>query len=359
MNAPFRIDIAPALRLARLDQPDEACALESFVAAHGAGTPFHRPAWLRAVAAGTGQQAMGLVLEARGAIVGWLPVSLVHSPVYGRVLASSGFAVGGGALVAPGVNPAPLFAGVEELGMRHGVAGAELRGGPMPHARAGWAIRSDRHCGFIRCLAPDDETEMAAIPRKQRAELRKGLAVDLTLTVGAGPDDRAAHYAVYAASVHHLGTPVFPRSLFDAVLDGFGADADILTLRHDGVPVASVLSLYHGGAVMPYWGGGTLAARALRANDRMYFELMRHARHRGCARFDFGRSKTGSGPYHFKRNWGFDPAPLTYAAWHAPGHRARDADPASAANARLVGLWKKLPLPVANAIGPWIARGLG
>jgi hypothetical protein len=123
--------------------------------------------------------------------------------------------------------------------------------------------------------------------------------------------------------------------------------------------VASVLSLYHGGAVMPDWGGGILAARALRANDRMYFELMRHARERHCARFDFGRSKTGSGAYSFQKNWGFEPRPLSYASWTAPGAEARDADPTSARHAARIALWKRLPLPVANRLGPMIARGLG
>ena len=28
--------------------------------------------------------------------------------------------------------------------------------------------------------------------------------------------------------------------------------------------------------------------------------------------FDFGRSKVGSGPYHFKKLWGADPNPVTY-----------------------------------------------
>ena len=110
---------------------------------------------------------------------------------------------------------------------------------------------------------------------------------------------------------------------------------------------------------MPYWGGGTFAARGLRANDRMYYELMCHARRRGCTRFDFGRSKTGSGPYHFKRNWGFTPEPLTYAVWTAPGVAPRDADPTSAKHRALIAAWQKLPLAVANRLGPLIARGLG
>ena len=143
------------------------------------------------------------------------------------------------------------------------------------------------------------------------------------------------------------------------MLDGFGADADILTVRHQGKPVASVISLYHAGAVMPYWGGGTWEARRLRANDRMYYELMLHARRRGARVFDFGRSKTSSGAYHFKRNWGFEPEPLTYATWTAPGAAMREADPTSSKLSLQIELWKRLPLGIANRIGPLIARGIG
>lgn len=90
----------------------------------------------------------------------------------------------------------------------------------------------------------------------------------------------------------------------------------------------------------------------------MYYDLMLHARRKGMARFDFGRSKTGSGPYSFKKNWGFVPEPLTYGMWTAPGQGPRNIDPTDASYSRKIELWKKLPLPVANLIGPMIARGL-
>ena len=370
MNAPFAFDRLaangrpPQVRLAALTDCGEAARLEGFVQAHPDGTPFHRPDWLRAVAAGTGNAALALVAERAGTIVGCLPLNEIHSPVFGRLLASSGFAVGGGALVLPGEQAGPLLAAAEELALRRSCPAIELRGGALPADvlggfRPGWALRTHSHCGFVRELAADDDAQLTAIPRKQRAEVRKSLANPLDIAIGTAEADRAAHYAVYAESVRNLGTPVFPRRLFDAVLDAFGAEADILTVRHAGQPVASVLSLYHRGAVMPYWGGGTWDARRLRANDRMYFELMCHARRRGCTRFDFGRSKTGSGPYDFKRNWGFEPEPLSYAAWTAPGAEARDADPNSARHRLQIAVWRKLPLALANRLGPWIARGLG
>jgi len=358
MNAPFFLSRSD-VRLVDLADAGERLRIDAYVAAHAQGTAFHRPDWLLAVEQGTGNRAMALVEEIGGELQGYLPLNLVHSPIFGRLLASSGFAVDGGVLMAQGASPEGLFAAAEELAVRHSCPSIELRGGPVPAVQGGWALRTDAHCGFVAPLAADDEAQLTWIPRKQRAEVRKGLAIAMTVEVGTGAADRDAHYAVYAESVRNLGTPVFPRALFEAVLDRFGDDADILTVRHEGRAVASVLSLYASGAVMPYWGGGTWDARRLRANDRMYYELMLHARRRGCDRFDFGRSKTGSGAYHFKRNWGFTPEPLTYASWTAPGHERRDADPTSAKHAFQIAVWQRLPLGIANRLGPLISRGLG
>lgn len=354
MNAPFA-STSERVTLTQLRDPGERARIEAFVAARGASV-FHRPAWLAAIEQGTGQRAVGLTTEHDGAITGWLPLTEMHSPLFGRALVSSGFAVGGGIIAASDATTRRLLAAAGELAGRLSCPTIELRA--EVQAR-GWDVIAGKHCNFAADLAPDDDAQLLAIPRKHRAEVRKGLAADLTVKIGTDDRDRAAHYAVYSESVRNLGTPVFPRSLFDAVLDAFGQNADILTVRHDGNPVASVLSLYHGGAVLPYWGGGTRAARALRANERMYFELMRHARARGCTRFDFGRSKTGSGPYHYKRNWGFTPQPLAYYVWTATGATARNVDPASDDYSSRIAAWKRLPLPIANRMGPWIARGLG
>lgn len=352
MSAPFALTTT-RLALADPSDPGEAARIEAFVAEAG-GTLFHRPAWLRAVERGTAQRGLGIVARRGGTITGWLPLSEVHSPIFGRALVSSGFAVGGGVLAEDGGAADRLAHGARELAGRLSCPTIELRGGTMPRA---WDLRSDAHVGFAAALADDDEAQLLAVPRKQRAEVRKSLSGDLSVRIGRAEDDRAAHYAVYAESVRNLGTPVFPRSLFDAALDEL--DSDILSVFDRGVPVASVLSFYHDDTVLPYWGGGTLAARRLRANERMYFELMLHARRRGCARFDFGRSKVGSGPAAYKKNWGFSPEPLTYAVWNASDGAKRNVDPTDDSYSAKIALWKRLPLSLANRIGPHIARGLG
>ncbi|TMM50476.1 FemAB family PEP-CTERM system-associated protein [Qipengyuania marisflavi] len=345
----------PCVRLADLGDPGETSRIEDFVAAQD-GSVFHRPLWLRAIELGTGQKALGLVAERGGHLTGWLPLTDVHSPLFGRALVSSGFGVGGGILAELQEDVDALSQAAQELAQRRSAISIELRGG---EAASHWHRIEDKHADFAADLAEDDESQLKWITRRARAEVRKGLRNPLEVVVGNDQADRNAHFAVYAESVRNLGTPVFPRSLFAAVLDAFGDDADITTMRHEGRPISSVLSLYHRGTVLPFWGGGTLAARQLHANERMYYELMCHARRRGCTRFDYGRSKTGSGPYRFKKNWGFTPEPLTYWSWSAPGVTARNIDPDDAEYSAKIALWKRLPLRLANVIGPLIARGLG
>ena len=340
----------------RDDVEDDRVA--AYVRAHPQGTPFHLPAWLQGVEKGTGHRAHMLVAEQAARIVGLLPLTAVKSLLFGKALASSGFAVGGGVLADDGAVAGMLTEAGWALAGKLGMPSLELRGGTMP-AVEGWTIKTDSYAGFVRPLAADDDAELKAIPRKQRAEVRKALDADLTVSVGTDRADRAAHYAVYAESVRNLGTPVFPKTLFTAMLDAFGADADILTVRHRGVPVASVLSLYHQGVVMPYWGGGTFGARALRANELMYVSLMRHARVRGCTAFDFGRSKPGTGAFAYKKNWGFDPQPLAYAIRTADGVAPREVNPLNPKYQAKIKAWQKLPLWLANRLGPPIARGLG
>lgn len=337
----------------------DANAWDNYVAAHAQATPFHSRAWCEAITKATGHRChLVTARDASGALTGILPLHHIRSPMFGQALVASGFAVDGGILADNAAVAATLAQGAADMARSLGVPSVELRGGPLPEGE-GWTREEGVYAGFARNLAPDDDAELLAIPRKQRAEVRKVLESGLTVTTDNDAAERRDHYRIYATSVRNLGTPVFPKALFDAVLSAFGDDADILTVRENGAPVASVLSLYWRGAVMPYWGGGTTDARRLRANERMYFALMRHAHAKGCARFDFGRSKLGTGPFAYKKNWGFEPQPLVYARWLAPGETPRDTNPNSAKYRLQVDLWKKLPLWAANRIGPLIARGLG
>jgi FemAB-related protein (PEP-CTERM system-associated) len=348
----FTLVTGVTIRRFDLGEANQRARVGAFLAEQPAAELFHRPEWSLAVERGCGQRSHYLAAERNSAVIGLLPLTEIRSPLFGSALVSTGFGVGGGILASDPAAREALAAEAWRLARELGCGSVELRGGDAPK---GWDEHSGTYAGFVRDLPGEEDAILKAIPRKQRAEVRRALGFGLEVSVGSAEADRQAHYAVYSESVRNLGTPVFPRALFDAMLDAFGTDANILTVRHDGRPVASVLSLYHRGTVLPYWGGGTHEARSMRANDLMYFELMRHAAARGCTRFDFGRSKLGTGAHAFKKNWGFNPQPLVY--WIKG--EARETNPLSPKYRLQIALWKRLPLPVANRIGPLIARGLG
>ena len=197
---------------------------------------------------------------------------------------------------------------------------------------------------------------MAAIPRKQRAMVRKGIQNGLTSVLDPQP---ARLWRIYAESVRNLGTPVFARRYFELLMETFREHADIVTVLDGETPIASVMNFYFRGEVLPYYGGGIAAARGRAGNDFMYWEVMRRAAARGLALFDFGRSKLGTGAFSFKKNWGFTPAPLHYRYKLRPGAALPDHNPLNPKYRLFIAAWKRLPLPVANLIGPHIVRGIG
>ena len=323
-----------------------------FVGARAPASIFHLPQWSRAVERGTGQRAHYLLAEQGGAVRGVLPLSHVRSRLFGDALVSAGFGTGGGILADDGSAAEALAVTAWELAGRLGCAAAELRGGPVP---AGWRESAGLYAGFSRDLPTDDEALLLSIPRRQRAEVRRALVSDLETSAGSDRRHRDAHYRVYAESVRNLGTPVFPRALFEAALDEFGDRADIVIVWRQGRPLAALLSFYAGGTCQPFWGGGTREARQTRANDLVYYEVMRRAIARGCTRADFGRSKLGTGPWSRKKVWGFKETPLVYAV----RGEARETNPLDPRYRLKIAAWQKLPLWLANRLGPPIARGLG
>jgi FemAB-related protein (PEP-CTERM system-associated) len=186
--------------------------------------------------------------------------------------------------------------------------------------------------------------------------IRKGIGNNLQSEID---DDIDRLYGIYCESVHNLGTPVFSESYFRILREEFRTSSNIVSITLNGRAVASVLSFYFRDEVLPFYGGGMRSARALAANDFMYWEVMRRACEQGYRFFDFGRSKIGTGSYAFKRNWGFQPTPLVYQYCLAAGHRMPDLNPLNPKFRVLSSVWKRLPLAVATRLGPMIVRGIG
>ena len=330
-------------------------AWDRFVEAAPDATFFHRAGWRRVLADSFGHRACYRYVERDGEIAGVLPLVHVKSRLFGNRLASLPFCVAGFP-VSEGPHVDDLLDGeaIRLMG-QFGAGYVEYR--DTGRVRDGWAEQSDIYASFAGEIELAEDRRLSRIPRKQRAVLRKALAEpDLTWTIDAGTDDL---YALYALSVRNLGTPVFPRRYFRALMQEFGDACEILTVRLRGEPVSSVLSFCFRDRIMPYYTGSRPEARGVGANDLMYWLVMGRAAERGCRVFDFGRSKVGTGPWHFKKNWGFEPRPVTHQYWLRDGREIPQVNPTNPRYRAFIALWRHLPLPLANALGPWLVRGTG
>jgi FemAB-related protein (PEP-CTERM system-associated) len=282
-----------------------------------------------------------------------MPLVETKSLFFGHALISNGYSVAGGPAVVDDGARAALYAAAERLLVESGADYLEVRCPAKPHPE--WARRDNLYAGFSGPLPADEAANLKQIPRKQRAVVRKAIDSTLTWTIDPTVDDL---WPLYALSVRNLGTPVFAKDYFANLLAVFAPACDVLTVRQDGQPMASVLNFYFKNRVLPFYTGSMPAARRLGANDLMYWRLMRHAVARGCDVFDFGRSKVDTGPYDFKRNWGFAPEPLIHQFKTKTGLPLPDVNPTNPKYQLMIAAWKRLPLPVANLLGPLIVRNI-
>ena len=337
-------------------EPGRNAAWDAFAAAHPNGTFFHRSAWAGVIRRAFRHTPHYLLAERDGAVVGILPLVQVKTLLFGNSLISNPFCVYGGPLGLDGAAIEALEDAAAAVMTRLRVPTMEWRlRDPVPLSE-GWQARDDLYVTFRKPISSDDEANMKAIPRKQRAMVRKGIDRGLVATVGRDVDTL---YRIYSESLRNLGTPVFSRRYFDILAETFGDDLDVIIVRDGNTPVSAVLNFYDRGEVLPYYGGGTVAARALAGHDFLYWAVMRHAAARGCTGFDFGRSKLGTGSFAFKKNWGFTPTPLSLRYRLAPGAAIPDHNPLNPKYRLMIATWKRLPLPVANLVGPHVVRGVG
>ena len=337
---------------------------DDFVCGHPEGTFFHLWGWRNVLSESFGYEPYYICAEEMGTVVGVLPLFLVRSYLFGRSLITIPMGVYGGPLAINEAAEGALLSKAEDLLQRTHARYLEVRGNPyrqselnFPQLRGGnQYARKDLYVTFIGEIGPTSEANLARIPRKQRRMIRQGQKYGLNATFDNGRLDE--WYAIYAASVKNLGTPVYSYRYFKKLLGQFNDRCKVLLIDHGSKPVAGVVSFFFKDQVLPYYGGALRDCFHLAPNDFMYWELLSYGAANNYRVFDFGRSKQGTGSFDFKRHWGFEPRPLTYWYRCRNGLAVPDTSPLNPKLQWAIRIWKNLPLPVTMGLGPVIARHL-
>jgi FemAB-related protein (PEP-CTERM system-associated) len=325
---------------------------DAFVREHPDGTFYHLSGWQDVIGEFLGHPTYYMYVERDGQIEGVLPIARVRSWLFGDALISMPFLVYGGVIADTEQAASTLISAASELADELGVDYLELR---HRSPRTEWPTKNT-YVTFRKEISSDPEENLKAIPRKQRAMVRKGIKAGLDAEMDAN-----AHrlYDVLSECKRNLGTPFFSRAYLQQIADTFGDECEILTVTHEGDSVASVMSFRFRDEILPYYGGGASRAREFSANDFLYWQVMERAAQEGVRIFDYGRSRVDTGPYSFKKHWGFEPEPLSYKYYLVRATEIPQLDPDNKRYNALINAWKRLPLTVSRVVGPPIARRLG
>jgi FemAB-related protein (PEP-CTERM system-associated) len=329
---------------------------DAFVRSHPLGSCFHTRAWTRVVTRSLGHRlhCLAAVEEATGRLAGVLPLAETKSALFGHAFSSLPGAVESGILAESEKAASMLAASASEKASRAGASHLELR--HRQPLTTDWKRNDELYFSFRRELADTDEAILLSIPRKQRAEVRKGIAAGCRVEIDLSSD---RFFTLYADNVHRHGTPGFSKKHFDIIKEEFGDQCEFFIVTDDrGEALSGVLSLYFGETIFPYYAGDIVRARSVSANDFKYYSLMTHARKRGIRVFDYGRSKRDTGPYNFKKYWGFEPVPYRYEFALFKRDSIPQNNPLNPKYATAISIWRSLPRAVVSRVGHPLARHL-
>lgn len=327
---------------------------EAYVESRPEASVYHAWDWRHVFESVYGHRTEYLAARRGRAIVGVLPLVAFDHALFGRFMVSLPFVNYGGVLADDQPARDGLLAEARRRAAAYGMTHVELR-----HVQPQFPTlaRRTHKVSMTLDLAGDVDTAWSTLDRKLRNHIRKAEKYGLTTDAG-GAELLPDFYGVFARNMRDLGTPVYPSSWFGDILARFAPRARVTVVRMADRPIAAAFTIGYRSSIEVPSAGSLREFRYTSANTLLYWHLMKQAIEGGYRTFDFGRSSPGDGPFTFKKQWGATPGPLT---WEYVLHGGRAVPDRSRKNARFslaISAWQRMPLAVANRVGPSIVRYL-
>lgn len=325
---------------------------ERFVFVHPKATFFHKIAWKKVMERTYGYLAHYFYAERNGQITGIAPSFLISNWLTGRSLISLPFAVYGGVCAMDGESESALYERLEEVARQERAEYLEIRN-RQGAIRSGY-IANERYATFTIPVSGDVNAVRAAFPKDIRYMIRKGEKAGLRIRRGL--DQLEQFYGLMTINLRRLGTPAFPRELFENLIAEYPGQIDLTVVYSGDLPVAGGMSFFFRDWMQPYYIGSVEEAKAVAANNFLWWKLVELAAETGCTTFDFGRSKKDSGNYNFKKKWNSSIEPLSYQVRLLKRAEAPNFSHTNPKFELITSLWKKMPLSLTRALGPRVVR---
>ena len=332
---------------------DNAAEWDAQIAAHHQATAYHQWKWRIVFRDAFGHDSQYLIARRHGRVTGGLPMVEFRSRLFGAFAVSLPFVNYGGIVADDDGTAAALTAAAMNWARGRGLAHIELR--HLFAKAAPWPARCHKVAMWL-ALERDEKAQWTSLDRKVRNQVRKAEKAGLIAEIG-GDELLDDFYRVFARNMRDLGTPVYGRRFFASILHAFPESARVFVVRIDRIAIAASITIRWRDAVEVPWASSLRGHSDKSPNMLLYWTMLRHAIAEGASRFDFGRSTPDEGTFHFKRQWGAVAHPL---AWEYVGLHGvvPDHSPKNPKFRFAISMWQRLPVAVANFIGPAVVRNI-
>jgi FemAB-related protein (PEP-CTERM system-associated) len=332
----------------------ESTLWDQYVQQHKGHTPYHLFAWLAAIEKAYSHQVYYFVAKQESKIVGLLPLVNIRIPFKGNSLCSLPFCDVGGCL-----------ADNKEAQIALELKGTELKG-KLKSKSIEYRERAEisdntqfegRKVSMLLPLPATSEELFSGFKSKLRSQIRKAEKNGLTYELGINQESIDEFYAVFSENMLRLGSPVHSKQWIESILEQYNQECIIAIVKLNDVPVGAGIVLFSSHKACIPWASTRADYNRLSPNMMLYWALLKFVTDKGCTEFDFGRSTFDEGTFRFKQQWGAKPTLLEWRDDNVQSGSHPDIVPSTSSIKSLVeSIWKKLPLPLANMVGPKLRR---
>jgi len=331
---------------------------DDFVHSHPDASPYHLFAWGQAIKQAYGHNLVYLIARQDREVVGILPMVHLKIPVLLNELVALPFCDIGNCLVINRGVESSLFAEAVKCGKQLNIKYIQLRGHLFSDHSLGTSftiIESDK-VRMLLDLPESSEVLLKGFKSKLRSQVRKSEKNGVVFR-WAGRDGVDSFYSVFSSNMRDLGSPVHPKYLFQTIMENYGENARIGLAEFKGRCIGAGLILSTQKQTSIPWASTLREYNRLAPNMLLYWNCLRFASDNNKKVFDFGRSTENEGTFRFKKQWGAEPVPLPwYSSSNSSSQNTKEKQTQSLGREKVAGIWKKLPVPIANFIGPLLRK---
>ena len=335
---------------------------DAYVQAHPQGSIYHQKAFLLSLQKTFGHRVLLFSIHDSNSsrLVGVLPLIEQKSPLFGHLWTSIAFVNYGGTLADNASIEQKLLENVQQAAEQTGIKRLEIRG--LYQRPVEWPVSTEKASMWLP-LPPDhnSDTLLQQFKAKLRSQIKKGYTPQVSYKTGSH-ELLNDFYTVFSRNMRDLGTPVYTKALFANLLSDLTGKAHIVMVYHNNKPASAAFLIQNREMMEIPWASTIRDYNRYNLNMVLYWEVLKLSCAQSCSAFDFGRSTIDATTYKFKKQWGAQPIQHYWYSWEPKRSEAPSSNETTAVSAQnpkfqlLISVWQKLPLWLANLIGPFVVK---